>query len=123
MSDLNNADLELFKQKGWEIKFRTEIPLLSKTFLFPTYLSGLEFVNSLAHIAERLDHHPDLFLSYRKVTVEIFTHSKNTITDLDLRFAEEWNKFWLSDRNLGNLKSIYQGSYLVDIRTIDDLEL
>ncbi|EMM79093.1 4a-hydroxytetrahydrobiopterin dehydratase [Leptospira interrogans str. 2006001854] len=89
MSDLNNADLELFKQKGWEIKFRTEIPLLSKTFIFPTYLSGLEFVNSLAHIAERLDHHPDLFLSYRKVTVEIFTHSKNTITDLDLRFAEE----------------------------------
>ncbi|AAS72276.1 hypothetical protein GS518_18315 [Leptospira interrogans] len=39
---------------------------------------------------------------------------------------EEWNEFWLqciSDRNLGNLKSIYQGSYLVDIRTIDDLEL
>ncbi|EKO24785.1 hypothetical protein LEP1GSC104_0525 [Leptospira interrogans str. UI 12621] len=37
--------------------------------------------------------------------------------------TEEWNEFWLSDRNLGNLKSIYQGSYLVDIRTIDDLEL
>ncbi|EMO65896.1 4a-hydroxytetrahydrobiopterin dehydratase [Leptospira kirschneri str. 200803703] len=89
MSDLNKADLELFKQKGWEIRFRTEIPLLSKTFLFSTYLSGLEFVNSLAQIAEKLNHHPDLFLGYRKVTVEIFTHSKNTITDLDLLFAEE----------------------------------
>lgn len=89
MSDLNKADLELFKQKGWEIRFRTEIPLLSKTFLFLTYLSGLEFVNSLAQIAEKLNHHPDLFLGYRKVTVEIFTHSKNTITDLDLLFAEE----------------------------------
>ncbi|AXR62753.1 4a-hydroxytetrahydrobiopterin dehydratase [Leptospira mayottensis] len=92
MSNSNNADLELFKQKlpsGWEIRFRTEIPFLSKTFIFPTYLSGLEFVNSLAHIAERFDHHPDIFLTYRKVTVEIFTHSKNTITDLDLRFAEE----------------------------------
>lgn len=33
------------------------------------------------------------------------------------------DEFWLSDQNLGNLKSIYKGSYLVDIRTIDDLEL
>ncbi|EMO25467.1 4a-hydroxytetrahydrobiopterin dehydratase [Leptospira interrogans serovar Bataviae str. HAI135] len=92
MGDLNKADLELFKQKlpsDWEIKFQKEVPFLSKTFSFSTYLSGLEFVNSLAQIAERLNHHPDLFLSYRKVTVEIFTHSKNTITELDLLFAEE----------------------------------
>ncbi|UOG62390.1 4a-hydroxytetrahydrobiopterin dehydratase [Leptospira noguchii] len=95
MGDLNNAYLELFKQKlpsDWEIKFQKEVPFLSKTFSFSTYLSGLEFVNSLAQIAERLNHHPDLFLSYRKVTVEIFTHSKNTITELDLRFAEECEK-------------------------------
>ncbi len=39
---------------------------------------------------------------------------------------EEWNNFWLkciSDSNIGNLKSIYKGSYLVDIETIGDLEL
>ncbi|ASV13591.1 4a-hydroxytetrahydrobiopterin dehydratase [Leptospira santarosai] len=95
MSDLNDTDLERFKQKlpnGWEIRFRTEVPFLSKTFSFRTYWAGVEFVNSLAQIAERLDHHPDLLVSYRKVTVEIYTHSKNTITDSDLGFAQETEK-------------------------------
>lgn len=97
MSDSDNADLKLFKQKlpsGWKIRFRKGVPFLSKVFSFQTYLAGVEFVHSLAHVAEKFDHHPDLFLSYHKVTVEIYTHSKDTITDLDLRFAKETEKIF-----------------------------
>jgi hypothetical protein len=41
-------------------------------------------------------------------------------------FPDEWNQFWekcISDKNLGSLESIRKGSYLVDIRTINDDEL
>ncbi|EMY78506.1 4a-hydroxytetrahydrobiopterin dehydratase [Leptospira weilii serovar Ranarum str. ICFT] len=92
---MNESELKNLRERipsGWEIKFRENVPFLFKTFSFQTYLAGVEFVNALANVAERLNHHPDLFLSYRKVAVEIFTHSKNTITDLDLRFAEEAEK-------------------------------
>lgn len=43
-----------------------------------------------------------------------------------IEFPDEWNQFWkkcISDKNLGSLESIRKGSYLVDIRTINDDEL
>ncbi|EMJ96573.1 4a-hydroxytetrahydrobiopterin dehydratase [Leptospira alstonii] len=89
---MNESELKSLSERipsGWEVKLRENVPFLSKTFSFNTYLGGVEFVNALANVAEGLDHHPDIFLGYRKVTVEIFTHSKNTITDLDLRFVGE----------------------------------
>lgn len=97
---MNDSELKILKEKispGWEISFRGDVPFLSKTFSFLTYVNGVEFVNALANIAEKLNHHPDLLLGYRKVTVEIFTHSENTITDLDLRFAEETEKIFKYD--------------------------
>lgn len=89
-SELN--DLKEKIPSGWEVRFREDVPFLSKTYSFNNYLSGVRFVDSLAEIAEKMDHHPDILLVYRKVTVEIFTHSKNTVTDLDLRFVHEAEK-------------------------------
>jgi hypothetical protein len=43
-----------------------------------------------------------------------------------IKFPDEWNQFWkkcISDKNLGHLESIRKGSYLVDIRTVNDNEL
>ncbi len=74
---------------GWKISFRGEVPVLEKIFCFRSYKSAVEFVNALAGIAEEMDHHPDLTLRYDSVTVEITTHSKRTITDLDLSFVEK----------------------------------
>lgn len=65
---------------------------LSAEFEFLTYWDGVEFLTKLARIAESLDHHPDLHLGYRKVKVEIFTHSVNGITDLDFQFIEQLEK-------------------------------
>ncbi|XDD52287.1 4a-hydroxytetrahydrobiopterin dehydratase [Leptospira sp. WS92.C1] len=73
---------------GWEIQFREEIPYLTKKYSFESYLSGVRFVNALAEIAEKMDHHPDLILTYRMVCVEIHTHSKRTITHLDVEFSK-----------------------------------
>ncbi|PJZ55388.1 4a-hydroxytetrahydrobiopterin dehydratase [Leptospira barantonii] len=94
---MTSSELNDLKEKipsGWEVRFRDEVPFLSKTYSFNNYLSGVKFVDAIANIAEEMDHHPDILLVYRKVTVEIFTHSKKTITDLDLRFVHEAEKVY-----------------------------
>ena len=62
---------------------------LVKRFTFPSYLEGIAFVNRLAAAAERANHHPDLEVGWRKVTVKLTTHSAGGITPLDVALAHE----------------------------------
>lgn len=66
---------------------------ISKTFIFPTYWSGVLFANKVAETAEAMDHHPDLLISYCKVTVSVSTHDAGGITELDLELARRANGF------------------------------
>jgi 4a-hydroxytetrahydrobiopterin dehydratase len=61
---------------------------LERVFQFESYLEGIEFVKSLALKAEELDHHPDLFIGWRKVRVRLTTHSPRGITQLDETLAK-----------------------------------
>ena len=56
-------------------------------FSFPTYLAGIEFVRQVAEIAESMNHHPDIYVGWRKVRLAIMTHSKKAITALDGEFV------------------------------------
>ncbi len=62
---------------------------LIKTFAFPTYLAGIGFVDRLAAVADRANHHPDLHVGWKKVTVKLSTHSKGGLTVLDIALAQE----------------------------------
>jgi 4a-hydroxytetrahydrobiopterin dehydratase len=57
--------------EGWEVFNES---MLEKTFHFPDFVQALDFVNNLGAIAERQGHHPDIFLGYGKVTVDLWTH-------------------------------------------------
>jgi 4a-hydroxytetrahydrobiopterin dehydratase len=57
---------------------------LTKVFKFPDFKSALLFVNMVGEIAEKIGHHPDIWLSWGSVTVSTTTHDKgNSITLLD----------------------------------------
>jgi 4a-hydroxytetrahydrobiopterin dehydratase len=56
---------------------------------FPTFLTAVEFISELAPVAERLDHHPDLRLSWRTVDLTLTTHSAGGVTQFDLVLAHE----------------------------------
>ena len=47
------------------------------------------FVNRLGALAEAEDHHPDITISYRKVTVRWWTHTAGGVTDRDRDLAEK----------------------------------
>jgi 4a-hydroxytetrahydrobiopterin dehydratase len=70
---------------GWEASGER----LERTFRFASYMAGIGFVNRLAEAAEAMDHHPDLVVGWRKVTVRLTTHSAGGVTGLDAELAAE----------------------------------
>ena len=60
---------------------------LERTFELPTFPEAIAFVNRVAELAEQEDHHPDIAVSYRKVTLRWTTHSAGGITDRDRELA------------------------------------
>jgi 4a-hydroxytetrahydrobiopterin dehydratase len=69
---------------GW----RTHQGALAKTFEFADYLAGASFASAVAWVAEQLNHHPDLLIGYRKVTVSTITHDSGGLTAFDFELAE-----------------------------------
>jgi pterin-4a-carbinolamine dehydratase len=60
---------------------------LEREFTFESFGEAIAFVNRIAELAEREDHHPDLAISYRRVTVRWTTHSAGGVTDRDRALA------------------------------------
>ena len=79
------ADLQKFlaEHKGWTV----EGGQLQRTIEFPTFLTGIAFVQKIAAVAEAADHHPDLDIRWRKVTMRLFTHDAKALTRLDVEVA------------------------------------
>jgi 4a-hydroxytetrahydrobiopterin dehydratase len=71
---------------GW-IKERNEI---AKEYQFKDFAEALSFVNKVGVEAERMNHHPDIFIhSWNKVKITISTHSEGGITKKDFQLAEK----------------------------------
>ena len=69
---------------GWEEQNNA----LVRVFEFDSFPLAIEFVDRLAAAAEAANHHPDIDIRYRKVTVRWTTHSEGGITDRDREMAE-----------------------------------
>ena len=62
---------------------------LERTFELPSFEEAIAFVNRVAELAERENHHPDIKVSYKKVTLRWVSHSSGGITDRDHQMAEQ----------------------------------
>lgn len=62
---------------------------ITKTYTFNTYKAGLVFAVAVGHLADRMDHHPDLFIGYQKVKVGLSTHDLNGISTFDIELARQ----------------------------------
>jgi 4a-hydroxytetrahydrobiopterin dehydratase len=60
---------------------------LKRKIAFPSFMYAVKFVREMAPEAEKLDHHPDLLLSWRNVELTLSTHSAGGVTDLDFTLA------------------------------------
>lgn len=62
---------------------------IKKTYTFPSFPGAIAFVNRLVEPAERADHHPDILINYRRVTITYSTHSEGGLTEKDFKGARE----------------------------------
>lgn len=69
---------------GWIIN---ESGQLYKEYKFHTFMEVIGFVNKIAALAEEEAHHPDLFITWGKCTVSIWTHKINGLTKNDFILA------------------------------------
>jgi 4a-hydroxytetrahydrobiopterin dehydratase len=60
---------------------------LSREFTFKDFVEALSFVNRVGEIAEREGHHPDIYLAWGKVRIEIWTHKIDGLTESDFVLA------------------------------------
>lgn len=57
----------------------------------PSFPAAIDFVRRVAEVAERRDHHPDIDIRWRTVTLALSTHSAGGLTVLDLESAREYD--------------------------------
>jgi 4a-hydroxytetrahydrobiopterin dehydratase len=56
---------------------------------FATFMDAIGFVVTVAEIAERLDHHPDIDVRYTTIRLVVSTHDAGGLTELDLQLASD----------------------------------
>lgn len=81
------SDIEIQRELGALNGWMRKGPTLMKTFAFPTFRDGIDWVGRVADLADTMDHHPDLDIRYNKVTVCLSTHSAGGITAKDFELA------------------------------------
>ena len=85
MARLSDEEIEerLSGLDGWE----REGDAIRRTFELDDFKGSVDFVNRLTAEAEEMNHHPDLEISWNKVTVSVTTHSEGGLTGNDFELA------------------------------------
>ncbi len=60
-----------------------------RTFQFKNFREALAFVVHVGMLAERMDHHPDIEIRYKQVTLRLSTHSAGGLTENDFKLARQ----------------------------------
>jgi len=74
---------------GWKIVHEHH---LEKEYTFPDFEKALAFTNQVGEIAEQEGHHPDIYLSYGKVKIQIWTHKIDGLTENDFILAAKYDE-------------------------------
>ena len=81
--DAADARQRLQKLPGW----RLEGEAISRQFTFRDFPEAVSFVVRLGFTAEAADHHPDILINYKRVTLTYTTHSDGGLTEKDFTGA------------------------------------
>lgn len=89
---LSEEESHFFLKKlhpNWQI---IENHHLVRSFTFKDFKAALDFTNRVGHIAEEEAHHPDIYLSWGKVEIKIWTHKVNGLTENDFILAAKYDQ-------------------------------
>ena len=84
---MSGKDLdELYQElgNGWSLIDEHHI---EKLYKFTNFVEALDFTNTVGNLAEKQNHHPDIYLAWGKVKVTVWTHKIDGLTESDFVFA------------------------------------
>ena len=65
------------------------VPYIQRVKHTSTYMEGIDFVNKVAKAAEANNHHPDIQINYKRISVKYWTHSSGGVTLADFQMAQK----------------------------------
>ncbi len=87
MRPLAKDEIQKRLPQGWRIGQCSIVRELT----FSSYLDGIRFVNEVAELAEKEDHHPDITIVWKTVKLSLSTHSVGGVTERDIDMASRIN--------------------------------
>lgn len=90
MQQLSTDEIQqkLKETKGWQL----DGSALKKEWKFENFAEALKFINKVGAIAEKQDHHPEIYNVYNRVTLRYFTHDLGGLTRRDFKAVSEIDK-------------------------------
>jgi 4a-hydroxytetrahydrobiopterin dehydratase len=87
---LSQAEIQQVLQQlpGWKQNGNA----IERKFQFDNFVKAMEFVNHIAEAAEAVNHHPDILISYNKVTLSLVSHDSGGVTQRDIKMAGRINE-------------------------------
>ncbi len=73
-------------EEGWQVM---QDHHLQREFQFPDFKTALAFTNKVGEVAEREGHHPDIYLSWGKVKITLWTHKIDGLSESDFIIASK----------------------------------
>ncbi len=65
------------------------LPFIYRVHHAPSFMEGIDFVGKVAQLAEDNNHHPDILINYKRITVRYWTHTVAGVTLADVQMAQK----------------------------------
>ncbi len=66
--------------------------VIKRTYEFKDFVAAMAFVNKVARLAEKAQHHPDIDIRWNKVTLALTTHDAGGLTEKDFELAAKCDR-------------------------------
>jgi 4a-hydroxytetrahydrobiopterin dehydratase len=70
------------------------VPFIERIYHASKFMGGIEFVKKVAEMAESNNHHPDIIINYKRISIRYWTHTASGVTLADLQMAQKINSLF-----------------------------
>ncbi|MEH7225613.1 4a-hydroxytetrahydrobiopterin dehydratase [Bacillus sp. JJ1566] len=87
---------KLTENPNWKL---IDAKWIARKYRFKEYLKGIEFVQKVASLSERMNHHPFISIDYKLITIKITSWRARGLTDLDFTLAKKYDELYAQIKN------------------------
>jgi len=89
---LNKKQIKKYLQEINNWKLSSDFKKIKQEFKFKDFKQAIGFINKVAKLAEEEKHHPDIYIFYNRVKIELSTHAIKGLSENDFIMASKINK-------------------------------